>query len=224
MKRILEPELMDDPAQAAAYAAADFSEPHGLFIEKFQQVFPGKNITGRVLDLGCGPADISIRFARAWPECHIVGVDGARAMLHEGKAAVKRSGLEQRITLMHRVVPDLNLQKKKYQAILSNSLLHHLHNPGVLWRYLWELSTGQTLVFFMDLMRPRTVQEAAMLVDTYCGNAPDILRRDFYNSLRAAFSLKEVKLQLEDAGLQGLMVEVITDRHLLIHGKIINAR
>src|SRR3990172_1786988 len=103
MQRIPEPELMDDPVQAAAYAAADFSEPHGLFIEKFREVFPGTNVTGRVLDLGCGPADISIRFARAYPECHIDGVEGARAMLHEGEAAVKRAGLQQRIKLMQGV-------------------------------------------------------------------------------------------------------------------------
>jgi len=63
-----------------------------------------------------------------------------------------------------------------------------------------------------------------MLVNTYCGNEPDILRCDFYNSLCAAFSPKEIKLQLEDADLQGLEVEVITDRHLIVHGKLINAQ
>lgn len=215
---------MDDPVQAAAYAAADFSEPHGLFIEKFRQVFPGKNITGQVLDLGCGPADISIRFARAYSECHIDGVDGARAMLHEGAAAIKRSGLTQRIKLIHGVIPDLDLQERKYQVILSNSLLHHLHNPDVLWQCLRKLATEDTSVFIMDLMRPLSEQEAAMLVNTYCGNDPGILRSDFYNSLCAAFSPIEVKLQLEDAELQGLVVEIITDRHLLIHGKVINAQ
>ena len=224
MQRIPEPELMDDPVQAAAYAAADFSEPHGLFIEKFREVFPGTNVTGRVLDLGCGPADISIRFARAYPECHIDGVDGARAMLDEGEAAVKRSGLQQRIKLIQVVIPDLELQQKKYQVILSNSLLHHLHNPAVLWQCLSKLVTEDTLVFVMDLMRPQSEQDAEMLVNTYCGNEPDILRCDFYNSLCAAFSPKEIKLQLEDADLQGLEVEVITDRHLIVHGKLVNAQ
>lgn len=224
MQRILEPQLMDDPVQAAAYAAADFSEPHELFIEKFQEVFPGKNITGHVLDLGCGPADISIRFARAYPECHINGVDGARAMLDEGEAAVKRSGLQQRIKLIQGVIPDLDLQQKKYQVILSNSLLHHLHNPAVLWQCLFQLVTEDTLVFVMDLMRPPSEQDAEMLVNTYCGKEPDVLRRDFYNSLCAAFSPREVKLQLEDAGLRGLTVEVITDRHLIVHGKLIIAQ
>ena len=220
MHRILEPELMNDPAQAAAYAAADFSEPHGLFIEKFREMFPGKNITGHVLDMGCGPADISIRFAQAYPECHIDGVEGARAMLLEGEAAVKRAGLKQRIKLIQGVIPDLDLQRKKYQVILSNSLLHHLHNPAVMWQSLKNLATADTLIFVMDLMRPESRQEAEMLVNTYCETEPDVLRRDFYNSLCAAFKPNEIKLQLEGAGLRGLIIETVTDRHLLIHGKL----
>lgn len=90
MMRIPEPELMNDPAQARIYAAADFSEPHGRFIELFAERFPDIRPRGLVLDLGCGPADISIRFARAYLSCRIVGVDGAPAMLTE--AARDRGG------------------------------------------------------------------------------------------------------------------------------------
>ena len=39
MERIPEPELMDDPEQARAYASADFSEPHQAFVERFTQRF-----------------------------------------------------------------------------------------------------------------------------------------------------------------------------------------
>ncbi len=40
MKRIPEPELMNSPEQARAYAEADFSEPHNMFVEKFAECFP----------------------------------------------------------------------------------------------------------------------------------------------------------------------------------------
>jgi SAM-dependent methyltransferase len=220
MQRVLEPELMEDPAQAAAYAAADFSEPHGYFIEKFHQVFPGAAITGDVLDLGCGAADICIRFARAYTHCVIDGVDGSQAMLDEGQAAVTRSGLQHRIRLIRAVIPGLKLPKKSYQAIISNSLLHHLHNPSVLWQSLKSLSGEETLIFIMDLQRPASAQHAAMLVKTYSGDEPEILRRDFYNSLCAALTPEEITLQFVAAGIQGLLVETITDRHLLVYGKI----
>ena len=40
MERIPEPELMEDEAQARAYAEANFAEPHSHFIELLQAVFP----------------------------------------------------------------------------------------------------------------------------------------------------------------------------------------
>jgi SAM-dependent methyltransferase len=81
MQRVPEPELMREDLQAKAYAEADFEEPHSNFIKLFQQNFPRVNIKGFVLDLGCGPGDISIRFARAFPKCAVHGVDGSEAML-----------------------------------------------------------------------------------------------------------------------------------------------
>ena len=220
MQRILEPELMEDPVQAAAYAAADFSDPHGLFIRKFQEKFPGRRITGHVLDLGCGPADISIRFAQTYPDCHIHGVDGSQAMLKEGKAVLDRSGLQHRIDLIEGVIPDIELPQKSFQVILSNSLLHHLHDPSGLWKCIKKFSTQGTLVFVMDLMRPGTFSEAEKLVNTYCKTEPEILRRDFYNSLCAAFSPEEIEAQLKAALLPELEVDVISDRHWIVYGAI----
>ena len=53
MKRIPEPELMDEVEQARAYAAADFSEPHQAFVKHFRQRFADYD-PKQVLDLGCG--------------------------------------------------------------------------------------------------------------------------------------------------------------------------
>jgi hypothetical protein len=72
MNRVLEQELMDDPVQAEAYAGADFAEVNQGFVDRFREYFPDFS-EGRVLDLGCGPADIAIRFAKLYPACHIVG-------------------------------------------------------------------------------------------------------------------------------------------------------
>src|SRR3569833_3307130 len=92
MQRIPEPELMDDDAQARAYAEADFEDAHARFIALFREQFTDVDITGTVLDLGCCPADITVRFARAYPRCVVLGVDGAAAMLSYGERRVVRGG------------------------------------------------------------------------------------------------------------------------------------
>jgi trans-aconitate methyltransferase len=222
MQRIPEPELMNDPVQAAAYAAADFTEPHTLFVENFRETFPSADIITKVLDLGCGPADVTVRFARAYPRCVIHGVDGSEVMLREGKTRLKREGLENRISLFPGVIPEIVMPEKHYNVIISNSLLHHLHEPALLWECIKKISMRGTLVYVMDLIRPDNRRQAAQLVSTYAGAEPLILKRDFFNSLCAAFRPEEVVLQLQAAGLDELRIKTISDRHMVIHGRITN--
>ena len=93
MQRIPEPELMNDPAQALAYAEADFSEPHTAFVDGFVERFP-ESEPRQILDLGCGPGDITERFAQRYPDCHITAVDGAQTVLDlaRQRACIVRRG------------------------------------------------------------------------------------------------------------------------------------
>ena len=68
----------------------------------------------------------------------------------------------------------------------------------------------------MDLIRPKNSNQVEELTNQYAENEPEILRRDFKNSLKAAFTIDEVKLQLYDAGLKELSVRAVSDRHMVI--------
>src|SRR6516165_12165321 len=105
MERTPEPELMDEKEQAAAYAAADWSESHGKIPGYFRERFP-TFVSGHVLDLGCGPADVTVRFVKAFPLITAMGVDGSDAMLAYGKRRVQQERLESRITLENHYLPD----------------------------------------------------------------------------------------------------------------------
>src|SRR5262249_21420536 len=95
MQRTPEPELMDDREQAAAYAAEDWTESHGKIPGYFRERFPDF-AGGRVIDLGCGTADVTIRFARAFPEVTVVGVDGSDSMLAFARKSVHDADLDSR--------------------------------------------------------------------------------------------------------------------------------
>lgn len=219
MDRVVEPELMDEPEQAVAYAMADFDQPHTRFIELFQQTFPHWPSTGTAIDLGCGPGDIAIRFARAYPNCGVHGVDGARAMLEAGERLLAQAAdVRERVRLCHGMLPNAEMPLPHYDAVISNSLLHHLHDPGQLWEAVRGFAAPSAPVFVMDLRRPDSVEEAAALQQRYAANEPAVLQRDFFNSLLAAFTPAEVQVQLANAGLGELQVEAIGDRHLIICG------
>ena len=222
MERIPETELMDDPAHAKAYAEADFAEPHENFVDLFKNYYSRQSndgsLSGNVLDLGCGTADVVIRFASRFPDCNILAVDGAEAMLKIGRKAVEDAGLSGRVTFDKRYLPDQGAPSQSYQAIISNSLLHHLKDAQSLWQTIKANANEGTFVFIMDLMRPRNENGAKELVEEHAGNESEILKKDFYNSLLAAYTIAEVEEQLEREQLIELKVLPVSDRHLIVHG------
>jgi ubiquinone/menaquinone biosynthesis C-methylase UbiE len=173
-----------------------------------------------VLDLGCGPCDVTIRFAKANPGYTFHAVDGSAAMLRHAKRAVKSAGLSRRLKLIEGFIPGAPIPRRSYDVILSSSFLHHLHDPQVLWQTVRQCAKRGTIVFVPDLRRPSSRAKAREFVRKYSGAEPEILRRDFYNSLLAAFTPAEVRQQLAGAGLNTLKVEIVSDRHLLVFGKM----
>jgi ubiquinone/menaquinone biosynthesis C-methylase UbiE len=216
MERILEPELMEDLEQVFAYAKADFEKPHNKFVHRIKSLVKDPGFSGNALDLGCGPGDISYRFAMAFPLCKIDAVDGSKLMIEYAINAISVD-LQARLHFIHGKLPDVDLPESSYDIIFSNSLLHHLHDPQILWQSVKKHTHSGTRIAVMDLLRPGTKNMAKTLVEMYAATEPKILQQDFYNSLLAAFTFKEINDQVAQAGLS-LAVEQISDRHVFISG------
>ena len=220
MQRIPEAELMDEPEQALAYAKADFSEPHNHFVALFRERFADARPGDRVLDIGCGPGDICRRFARAFPECHIHAVDASESMLALARAETEAQSLDGCIEYFPAYLPNAQLPLQSYDILISNSLLHHLNDPATLWRSLVEYGQPGSLVFVMDLLRPDSRAQAEQLLKTYAANEAEVLQKDFFNSLLAAYRPDEVMLQLKQQGIDQLEIEVVSDRHFIVFGRL----
>ncbi len=221
MKRIVEPELMSAEEQAQAYAEADFESAHSFYSTLFAQKFPRRPKRALVLDLGCGPCDVTIRFAKANPGYTFHAVDGSAAMLKYGRTRLARErGRARRIRLIEGFIPGAPIPQTKYDVILSSSFLHHLHDPQVLWQTVRNYGCRGTIVFVPDLRRPTSSVRARAMTQQYSGTEPEVLKRDFFNSLMAAFTPAEIRRQLKQAGLRGLAVETISDRHLVVFGRM----
>ena len=221
MERTPEPELMEDEAQAHAYASTDWSEPHDRFVALLRERLPDLDQSGCALDLGCGAADIAIRLAQALPGWSIDGIDGSAAMLRHGRVAVARARLAERITLRLGHLPHTDAPRVCYDLVFSNSLLHHLAEPLVLWEAVQDFARDGADVFVMDLLRPATREEAQRLTDRHAAGGSEIVRGDFYRSLLAAYTPDEVREQLETAELLDLEIAVVSDRHWIAWGPVL---
>ena len=208
MQRIPEPELMTGLEQARAYAEADFNDSDQAFLARVRQLFP-EGLGERLVDLGCGPGNISFRLAFSYPAAAVFALDGSAPML----------ALAERLRFVQAVLPDPALPGGA-SALLSNSLLHHLHDPGVLWRSLRQLAAPGAAVYVKDLRRPACLADAEALRARYLADAPPVLQHDYLASLQAAFTPEEVAAQLSAAGLDGLHVASLEDRYLEVWGRL----
>jgi ubiquinone/menaquinone biosynthesis C-methylase UbiE len=215
MERVLEPELMDDERQSIAYARADFSTSNQFFVDSVIRDFPHHLHT--VVDIGCGPGDVDVRLAQAVSRIRITAIDGSAPMLALARDAVRAAELETRVTLVEGYIPGVALPDHSYDAVLSKDLLHHLPDPAALWKEVARLGRPGAAVYVMDLIRPPTPDDAHRIVDRVAANEDPILREDFYNSLRAAFTPDELREQVTSAELQLEIVQV-SDRHMLAKG------
>lgn len=230
MERICEPELMDDPEQARVYAEADFAASDAALVERIITLAAPQGLGSRVVDLGCGPGNISWRLAERCPASELIGLDGAATML--AIAEQRRAAAPERWPLLRFRCLSLPLAEADWDglagscsAIVSNSLLHHLHDPALLWSAVQRLAAPGALVHIHDLRRPEDPAALEALVQRHASDCDPLLRRDYAASLRAAFRLEEVQEQLRLAGLAtagrtGLRVEAREDRYLEVQGRL----
>ena len=205
---------MLDEEQVRAYAEADFEAPHNYFMELLIARFNDLPQTGLALDLGCGSGDISRRFVALFPGWRIDGIDGSATMLAAARAMTPDNTS---IRYMDVRLPDS--PPGRYDMIFSNSLLHHLANPAVLWSTIRDVANRGCRVFVMDLLRPEDRVTAEALVAQYAADEPSVLQYDFFHSLLAAYEEAEITEQLRKAGLP-LRVEVVSDRHVIAWGDV----
>ncbi len=220
MDRAPEPELMDDASQARAYAEANFQEPHDRFVALLCERTGASGLRGWALDLGCGPGDVTFRVARALPQLAIDGVDGSDAMLALARADAERRGLAARVRFERAYLPDDRPPARGYALVYSNSLLHHLRDPAALWEFARKWGAPGAPLFVGDLLRPASEADARALVEREAAGEPEVLQRDFYFSLCAAYEIGEVRAQLAAAGLAHFALEAVSDRHWIAYGAL----
>ena len=168
MQRTPEPELMTDATQVQAYARADFAASDAAFVARFVARYDDLP-PGPLVDLGCGPGNITFRLARALPGREVVGVDGSAAMLDVARGLAPP---DFSLRFEHARLPAASLPAQAFAAVVCNSLLHHLPDPMALWHTIARVGLPGAAVWIGDLRRPASPTDAQALVDIYAADAP----------------------------------------------------
>jgi 2-polyprenyl-3-methyl-5-hydroxy-6-metoxy-1,4-benzoquinol methylase len=212
LPRVLEPEVMDTPEEAVVYDRMDHSDVNARFVADFLALH-GPARGGLVLDVGTGTAQIPIRLCQVDPAARVLAIDLARHMLDQAAVNLAAAGLSGRIRLELADAKALAQRGETFEAVISNSIVHHIPEPAALIAALpGRVAPGGTL-FVRDLARPATLPELDSLVARYAGGEADHARRLFAESLHAALTLDEVRDLVAVLGLPREDVQMTSDRH-----------
>jgi SAM-dependent methyltransferase len=225
-QRRLAPEVMDDPDldperftgalrglerinRWSGSTRIVWSAIHGLLRE------PGAG-TMRVLDIATGAGDVPIglmrRARRAGLSLQVDGCDlSPRAVTHARERAAEAGVAAQffQLDAVRAALPT------GYDALVCSLFLHHLTNETARALLARMAGASRRLVAVNDLVRNRSGLLLARL-GSFVLSACDVVRGDAERSVRAAFTVAEVRTLAKEAGLHGAVVERRWPRRYLL--------
>lgn len=240
LTRRLEPEVMDTPEEARDYDAMDHAEVNRVFAAEFLELLAAAvsadagDAPARILDVGTGTARIPIELLRqldalaaaggavspALMGLRISAIDLAREMLALAERNVRAAGMAGQIALERIDAKRLPYPDGAFDAVMSNSIIHHLPDPVQALREMRRVLRPGGVLFVRDLLRPPDEPTLETLVAAYAGNESEHARRMFRDSLHAALTLEEVCDSLAAAGFPAEWARQTSDRHWTAAGRL----
>jgi ubiquinone/menaquinone biosynthesis C-methylase UbiE len=211
LQRTPEPKTLSPTQEADEYHSMNHDAVNRQFID---DLIAGGPVGPRVMDLGCGPADIPIALCDRLPSIELLAIDSEVAMLEIAKRAIDIAGKLRQISLQQADVVNMEyFADGMANTVISNSMLHHLDEPN------HGLITAKRLVapagrlFIRDLARPASLERVEQLVSEYAGAESDIAQQLFRQSLIAALTFEEVQQLAGGLGISPQHVQMTSDRH-----------
>ena len=226
LPRILEPEVMDTRREAVDYNAMDHSQVNRAFVDDLLAEI-GRSGKWRIddaqhpleiLDVGTGTALIPIELCRRNVCCHIRAIDLAGEMLKVAAGNVERASLAECIRLERADAKRLPYSNGEFDAVISNSIVHHIAEPTQVVREMLRVLRPGGLLFVRDLLRPDDRETLEALVREYAGQENPHQQQMFRDSLHAALTLEEIRSVLRDVGLPWYAAQQSSDRHWTVVG------
>ncbi|MEI8210666.1 MAG: class I SAM-dependent methyltransferase [Planctomycetota bacterium] len=220
LARTLEPEFMDDRAEAVDYNDMDFREVNEGFVRdliasaRLTALPDPESPLGRdILDLGTGTARIPIELCKTESHVRVMAADAAVEMLELARYNIEVHSMLDRIQLHHGDAKKLIFQKEYFDTVMSNSLIHHLPSHDGFFREVLRVLRPGGFLFVRDLYRPSSDAEVERLVKEHAGQENERSQQLFRQSLHAGLTVAELSEIVAPFGIPSEAIAMSSDRH-----------
>jgi ubiquinone/menaquinone biosynthesis C-methylase UbiE len=191
MGRVLEPEVMEGDAEAAAYDELDRLWGDVIF-QGFAESAARMGVRrGRVLDVGTGAGRIAIRLARLNPDLDITGIDLSNSMLD----LARRNAANAEVANVRFASGDakrIPYDDHSFDLVICHQLLHQLPEPSICVAEIGRVAKPGGGILIRDVRR---LSEPAMTLalPLWCLGYSPKLREQTTASFRAGFDTREFR-------------------------------
>lgn len=169
--------------------------------------------SGRLLDVGCGPGNIALKIAKRFPQIQVVGVDFSLNMIHAAGAAATAQQLSGRTAFFAGDANRLSFPDQSFDFVLSNSVLHHLHDPLAMLNEMARVVKPGGIVLLRDLRRPNRLT-FPLHVRWHGRHYSGLMKKLYTDSVRAAYTGKELAQMLGESRLSAARIFYHMRTHL----------
>jgi 2-polyprenyl-3-methyl-5-hydroxy-6-metoxy-1,4-benzoquinol methylase len=219
-------ELMDDPAldpghhRAALLALGRLNVlwgAHRIVWPSLRELaaIPGHGVV-RVLDIATGSGDIPVRLMRLARReglpLRVEGCDASEVALAAARERAARAGLDMNFFQMNASSSAL---PGEYDVVMCSLFLHHLTNEdarGLLYRMR---CAARRMVLVSDIIRSAWGLRLATIIPRLLTRSR-VMHEDAVRSIRAAFTVEELRELAGEAGLEGADVSPRPRQRMLL--------
>lgn len=186
---------MDSVAQAVSFSQAGQEDGVLAFLYLYNalQITSVLQPGDRVLDLACGPAHQLAQVARLNPDVRFIGLDASPTMLQCAQNTLTGAHVGNVELVQGDMMRLSSLEDGSMDCVICTMSLHHLPNLSALHATLREIRRvlkPQGRFYFVDFGRLKLQSTQRFFADDL--RQPAQFTEDYFNSLRAAFSVEEL--------------------------------
>jgi len=168
--------------------------------EKVVSLFEG----GKLLEIGPGPAFVSIEIAKRLPKVEIIGLEISDTMIEIAKKNAKEHEVSEKITLKKGDASKMPLEDSEFDFVITSGSLHHWKKPIEVINEISRLLKPGCKALISDLRKDapeRNIKEFANKIDS------KLMRWGLMHSFREGYTAKQIENMIKTTNFQKAQIK-----------------
>jgi len=158
--------------------------------EKVVSLFEG----GKLLEIGPGPAYVSIQIAKRLPKVEIIGLEISDTMIEIAKKNAKEHEVSEKITLKKGDASKMPLEDSEFDFVITSGSLHHWKKPTQVVDEIYRVLRPGCRALVSDLMKDAPKEK----VDDFANKIDSkLMRWGLKHSFKESYTARQIEQMIK---------------------------